>query len=337
MRVFITYRRAPGLRRIRLAGGIGAGLAKVRAVEAPAPAPIITRCGARSCRCWRRTAWWRARRRGRRGSASTSCERGGNAVDAAVAVGFALAVTLPRAGNLGGGGFMLVHLAGAQRDDRDRLPRDRAGRGDARHVPRRRRARPIRRSRAIAALAVGVPGTVAGLALAHEKYGSGKFTLAELIAPAITLAREGFAVDDDLADSLPRARPRLGALAAPRRIFCKPTARRSSAATRLVQADLAATLDAIARERPARRSTRARSPRRSSPRVQRRRRHHDARRPRGLPGDRAPAGARHLSRLRHRLDAAAVLGRRASHPDPQHPRRVSICAQPAPAAPRRCT
>src|SRR4029078_1943789 len=61
------------------------------------------------------------------------------------------------------------------------------------------------------ALGVGVPGTVAGLALSLEKYASGKFTLAQLIAPAIKLAREGFAVDDELADTLPRAELRLPA------------------------------------------------------------------------------------------------------------------------------
>src|ERR1700686_4469766 len=59
------------------------------------------------------------------------------------------------------------------------------------------------------ALSIGVPGTVAGLALAHAKYGSGKLTLADLMAPAIELARKGFPVEDDLADSLPRARDRL--------------------------------------------------------------------------------------------------------------------------------
>src|SRR5690606_30751395 len=69
------------------------------------------------------------------------------------------------------------------------------------------------------ALAIGVPGTVAGLALAHRKYGSGKFTLAALIEPAIALAERGFEVTDDLADSLPRAAERLGRWPSSRQIF----------------------------------------------------------------------------------------------------------------------
>src|SRR4029078_4547732 len=71
------------------------------------------------------------------------------------------------------------------------------------------------------ALGVGVPGTVAGLTLAHEKYGSGKFTLAQLIATAIRLAREGFEIDDELADTLPRAQLRLGRWPASAKTFLK--------------------------------------------------------------------------------------------------------------------
>jgi gamma-glutamyltranspeptidase/glutathione hydrolase len=169
---------------------------------------------------------------------------GGNAVDAAVAVGFALAVTHPQAGNIGGGGFMLVHLAGRNEtiaiDYRETAPAamtrdvflDQKGDAD----PAKSRD---------SALGVGVPGTVAGLALAHEKYGSGKFTLAQLVAPAIAFAREGFTVDDDLADSLPRAQPRLARWPASARIFLRGD-RALTRGDRLVQEDLAASLQAIA-------------------------------------------------------------------------------------------
>ncbi len=130
-------------------------------------------------------------------------KRGGNAVDAAVATGFALAVTLPRAGNLGGGGFMLIRLAKEQKtvalDYRETAPAattpdvflDAQGQAD----PAKSRD---------SGLAVGVPGTVAGLTYAHAHYGSGKFTLADLIAPAIALAQDGIIVEDDLANSLLR-------------------------------------------------------------------------------------------------------------------------------------
>ena len=136
-------------------------------------------------------------------------ERGGNAVDAAVAVGFALAVTLPRAGNLGGGGFMLVHLA--ERGETVAIDyRETAPAAATHDMFLDERGEPDPRKSRDSGLSVGVPGTVRGLALAHERYGSGRFTLAELIAPAERLAREGFPVDDDLADSLPRAAGRLG-------------------------------------------------------------------------------------------------------------------------------
>src|SRR5579884_3203252 len=117
-------------------------------------------------------------------------KRGGNAIDAAVATGFALAVTLPRAGNLGGGGFMLVYLAKAKKtvaiDYREAAPA--ATTADVFLNPQGL-ADPYKSRDS--GLAVGVPGTVAGLSLALRKYGSGKFTLAELVAPAAELARSG--------------------------------------------------------------------------------------------------------------------------------------------------
>src|SRR5690242_11704875 len=130
-------------------------------------------------------------------------DRGGNAVDAAVAVGFAMAVTYPRAGNIGGGGFMIVHLAKDNRDIaidyRETAP---AAASETMFLDSQGNADPDKSRDS--ALSVGVPGTVAGLALAHAKYGSGKFTLAELIAPAIDLAAKGFQVEDDIADTLPQ-------------------------------------------------------------------------------------------------------------------------------------
>jgi gamma-glutamyltranspeptidase/glutathione hydrolase len=96
-------------------------------------------------------------------------------------------------------------------------------------------------------LAVGVPGTVAGLAYAHARYGSGSLTLADLLAPAIALARDGILVEDDLADSLPRT-TRLRRYASSRAIFLRPDGRDFERGDRLVQRDLAETLEAIARD-----------------------------------------------------------------------------------------
>jgi gamma-glutamyltranspeptidase/glutathione hydrolase len=100
------------------------------------------------------------------------------------------------------------------------------------------------------ALGIGVPGTVAGLALAEQKYGSGRFTLADLIEPAIALARDGFPVADDTADSLPQDRPRLARWPSSAQIFLKSDGSVLGAGDPLVQADLAATLQAIAQHGP---------------------------------------------------------------------------------------
>jgi gamma-glutamyltranspeptidase/glutathione hydrolase len=176
-------------------------------------------------------------------------QKGGNAVDAAVAVAFALAVTYPSAGNIGGGGFMVIHLADRNADiaidyreispaatARDTYldPRGEADPGKSREQ----------------GLAVGVPGTVAGLALAHAKYGSGKFTLAQLIEPAIALARDGIQVSFDLADSLVPVRSLLARWPSSARIFLRKDGQPLAEGDRLVQADLAASLDLIAREGP---------------------------------------------------------------------------------------
>jgi gamma-glutamyltranspeptidase / glutathione hydrolase len=174
--------------------------------------------------------------------------RGGNAVDAAVATGFALAVTLPRAGNLGGGGFMLVHLARTGEtialDYRETAP---AAATRGMFLDANGKADPVKSRES--GLSVGVPGTVRGLALALEAYGSGRFTLAQLIEPAARLAREGIPVEEDLADSLPAAATKFARFPASAAVFL-PNGRPLARGERLVQADLATTLEAIRQQGP---------------------------------------------------------------------------------------
>ena len=145
-------------------------------------------------------------------------ESGGNAVDAAVAVGFALAVTHPAAGNIGGGGFMLVRFADGRTaflDFRERAPEkasrnmylDAAGKATSDSM--------------LGYRAAGVPGTVRGLEIAHQKYGQKPW--AELVAPAVELAAKGFPVSYGLARSLrsPDASARLGGFPESKRIFLR--------------------------------------------------------------------------------------------------------------------
>lgn len=172
-------------------------------------------------------------------------QQGGNAIDAAVAVGYALAVTLPRAGNLGGGGFMLVYLADKQRaiaiDYREVAPQsaypdmflDDDGNPDS------------QLSR-FHGLAIGVPGTVLGFELALEKYGT--MSLPQVMAPAIKLARDGIVVTPDLANSLDAMQQRLSQWPSTQRIFYKADGSRYQPGEILKQTDLANTLIAIAKQ-----------------------------------------------------------------------------------------
>ncbi len=173
--------------------------------------------------------------------------RGGNAVDAAVAVGFALAVTLPRAGNLGGGGFMLVYLAKEKKtvaiDYREAAPAD-----TPRDVFLNESGEAVAAKSRDTGLAAGVPGTVAGLSLALRNYGSGTFSIAELVAPAVALARSGVDVEDDLAGSLTYVQPRLKRWPASARIFLRADGRPLGRGDRLVQSDLASVIEAIGRD-----------------------------------------------------------------------------------------
>ncbi len=128
--------------------------------------------------------------------------RGGNAVDAAVAVALALAVTYPAAGNLGGGGFMMIRLRDGRTTAIDY--REMAPAAAHRNVYLDAQGNLIKGegSSTLGYRASGVPGTVAGMELALKKYGSGKFTWAQLVEPARRLAAEGFPVPFNIARSL---------------------------------------------------------------------------------------------------------------------------------------
>lgn len=176
-------------------------------------------------------------------------KRGGNAVDAAVATGFAMAVSYPRAGNIGGGGFMIIHSA-ERGEDIAIDYRETAPAATTRDIFLGADGKPdIAKSRD-SALGIGVPGTVAGLTLALQKYGSGKFTLADLLKPAIDIARDGIVVTDDSADTLPDWHRRLIRWPSSARIFSRADGSSLREGDRLVQNDLAKTLSAVAEQGP---------------------------------------------------------------------------------------
>jgi len=170
-------------------------------------------------------------------------KQGGNAVDAAVAVAFSLAVTLPRAGNIGGGGFMLVHLAKENKtiaiDYREMAP-SKAKKdifldenGDA-----------VQKLSREHGLAVGVPGTVMGMSLVLEKYGT--MSLAQVTAPAIKMAQEGFSVTPDLAQSLAGLKRRMAQWPTTAAIFYKNDGSDYQVGDILKQPELAHSLRLIA-------------------------------------------------------------------------------------------
>lgn len=171
-------------------------------------------------------------------------QEGGNAIDSAVTVGFALAVTLPRAGNIGGGGFMLIHLADNQQnialDYRETAPMKATRdmfldeKGEVDNVKSR-----------FSHLAVGVPATVAGLTFALEKYGT--ISLKRALQPAIELAEKGFPVTEDFYDSLIFARPFLEKNPVSKQLFF-PNNNLPPIGSIFKQPELANTLKLIAKE-----------------------------------------------------------------------------------------
>ena len=175
--------------------------------------------------------------------------QGGNAVDAAVATGFALAVTYPRAGNIGGGGFMVIHSA-ERNEDIAIDYRETAPAATTRDIFLGADGKPDGDKSRNSALGIGVPGSVAGLALALEKYGSGKFTLAQILKPSIELAQNGFVVADDMADTLSDMYRRMSRWPNSAKTFSRDDGTPLRDGDRLVQVDLAATLSAIADQGP---------------------------------------------------------------------------------------
>lgn len=171
-------------------------------------------------------------------------KRGGNAVDAAVAVGFALAVTLPRAGNIGGDGFMLVHDAKSGEqvvfDFRSVAPKAATL---AMYIDNRGKESAIASQ---GYLAPSVPGTVAGLAQAHKRFG--KLRWADVVAPAIALARDGVALTPDEAFVFSWGKERLSTSAAAKAAYYRPDGSLYRAGQVLRQPDLAWTLTQIARK-----------------------------------------------------------------------------------------
>lgn len=173
-------------------------------------------------------------------------KKGGNAIDAGVAVGFALAVVLPNAGNIGGGGFMMIHDARRNRnialDFRETAPA-----AASRNMYLDSQGNVVSGRSLYTHLASGVPGSVAGFNRALAEFGTMK--LADVIAPSIKLAEDGIIVSDNLALMLEAEKEHLGKWASTKAIFFKD-GRPLKAGEKLVQKDLAKSLKLIARQGP---------------------------------------------------------------------------------------
>jgi len=176
-------------------------------------------------------------------------KKGGNAVDAAVATGLALAVVLPRAGNLGGGGFMVVYLKEEDKtiaiDYREKAPS-----AATRDLFLDKNGDYDRKKAQFSLLSAGVPGSVAGFHHALTKYGT--LSWQEVLEPAIRLAEEGFVIPHDLANTLAskRYRERLSSDPAAAKVFFKEDKGLYSAGEILIQRDLALTLKELSTNGP---------------------------------------------------------------------------------------
>jgi len=170
-------------------------------------------------------------------------KNGGNAVDAAVTAGFALAVTQPRSGNIGGGGFMLFSPGDGSAPEAIDY-REKAPAGASETMFQDEDGNVVTNRSRFTHLAAGVPGTVAGLALALDRHGT--ISLEEALAPAIKLAREGFIVPRRFTEGLEQAKDRLQRWPATRETFYKEDGSAWQPGERFRQPELAATLQRIA-------------------------------------------------------------------------------------------
>jgi len=173
-------------------------------------------------------------------------KKGGNAVDAAVAVGYALAVVYPNAGNIGGGGFMTVRFKDGRSTFLDF--RERAPLAATKTMYLDQDGKPVKGASLDGYLAVGVPGSVAGFEMAREKYGTR--SRQELMAPAIAYAKDGFVLNQGDAASFAGNADRLAKDPAAAATFLKPDGKPYGIGERLIQPDLAASLSAISEKGP---------------------------------------------------------------------------------------
>jgi gamma-glutamyltranspeptidase/glutathione hydrolase len=164
-------------------------------------------------------------------------KQGGNAVDAAVATAFALAVTYPAAGNLGGGGFMLVHPAPGEGEPVAFVYRETAPAAAFPTMFKREDNQYMYKS-------VAVPGTVRGIGLAHQRFGT--LPWSQLLLPAVALARDGFSIDRNLAEMMNTYLAAVPTHPEFQRVFSKPVGGSWVAGDRLIQPDLARTLQLLA-------------------------------------------------------------------------------------------
>jgi gamma-glutamyltranspeptidase/glutathione hydrolase len=172
-------------------------------------------------------------------------QNGGNAVDAAVTAGFALAVTQPRSGNIGGGGFMLISKGDGSRPEAIDY-REKAPSAATETMYQDESGEVVQNRSRFTHLAAGVPGTVAGFAMALERHGT--LSLKQALAPAIKLAREGFIVPQRFSEGLEQAQERLQRWPATQATFYKEDGTAWQAGERFRQPALADTLQRIADE-----------------------------------------------------------------------------------------